>query len=79
MIKGWQFHFQYLNLAYLAAADRKRTLLCDLDPQGSATFYFRIKPRVKTGMKVLIKGGKKLYSSIKATDYEYLDLLPADF
>jgi len=68
-----------VNLAYLAAAERKKTLLCDLDPQGSASFYFRIKPKVKTGLKILVKGGKKLNSSIKATDYENLDLLPADF
>jgi chromosome partitioning protein len=68
-----------VNLAYLAATGRKRTLLCDLDPQGSATFYFRVKPRIKTGIKALVKGGKKLNSSIKATDYEHLDLLPADF
>ncbi len=68
-----------VNLSYLAAAEEKKILLCDLDPQGSASFYFRIKPKVKSGFKVLLKGGKKLLAGIKATDYQNLDLLPADF
>ena len=68
-----------VNLSYLAAREGKRVLLCDLDPQGSASFYFRIRPKVKSGFKVLVKGGKKLLAGIKATDYQNLDLLPADF
>jgi len=38
-----------VNLAYLSAADGCRTLLWDLDPQGAASFLFRVKPRVKGG------------------------------
>ncbi|MBA2531189.1 MAG: AAA family ATPase, partial [Nocardioidaceae bacterium] len=38
-----------LNLAYLAARDGLRTLVWDLDPQGAATFLFRVRPRVKGG------------------------------
>lgn len=68
-----------VNLAYLSARDGARTLLCDLDPQSSSTFYLRVKPKVKAGSKLLLKGGKKLENSIKGTDYENLDLLPADF
>lgn len=68
-----------VNLAYLAAQSGAATLLCDLDPQSSATFYFRIKPKVKSGARGFIKGGKQLERNIKATDYENLDLLPADF
>jgi len=67
-----------VNLSYLAAQDRKRVLLCDLDPQSSATYYFRVKPKLKSGVKPFLKG-KKLEKSIKGTDYEFLDLLPADF
>ena len=67
-----------VNLAYLAAQSGAPTLLCDLDPQGSATFYFRVKPAVKAGAKIITKGGKHLVSSIKETDYEGLDLLPSD-
>jgi len=67
-----------VNLAYLAAQSGAPTLICDLDPQGSATFYFRVRPQVQAGAKVITKGGKHLAQSIKETDYEGLDLLPAD-
>ena len=68
-----------VNLAYLSAADGYRTLLWDLDPQGAASFLFRIKPRVKGGGKALIRGTKALDEAIKGTDFDLLDLLPADF
>jgi chromosome partitioning protein len=68
-----------VNLAYLSAADGYRTLLWDLDPQGAASFLFRIKPRIKGGGKALIRGTKALDDAIKGTDFEHLDLLPADF
>jgi chromosome partitioning protein len=68
-----------VNLAYLSAADGYRTLLWDLDPQGAASFLFRIKPRVKGGGKALIRGTKALDEAIKGTDFDHLDLLPADF
>ncbi len=67
-----------VNLAHLSSQQGIKTLLCDLDPQGSATFYFRIKPSKKFNAKKLIKGGKQLDKNIKATDFENLDLLPAD-
>jgi cellulose biosynthesis protein BcsQ len=68
-----------VNLAYLAAKDGLRTLVWDLDPQGAASFYFRIKPRIKGGSKKMLRGKKDLDELIKGTDYEGLDLLPADF
>jgi chromosome partitioning protein len=68
-----------VNLGYLSAADGYRTLLWDLDPQGAASFLFRIKPRVKGGGKALIRRTKALDDAIKGTDFENLDLLPADF
>ena len=68
-----------VNLSYLAAKTGAKTLLCDLDPQGSATYYFRVKPKLRSGVKGFIKGGKQIYKSVKGTDYENLDLLPADF
>ena len=45
-----------VNLSYLAAQDSKRVLLCDLDPQSSATYYFRVKPKIKSGVKPFLKG-----------------------
>ena len=49
-----------VNLAYLAARDGLRTLLWDLDPQGSATYLFRVKPKVKGGGKALVAGKRTL-------------------
>lgn len=68
-----------VNLAYLSARDGARTLLWDLDPQGSATFYYRIKPKVKGGAKKLVQRKRDPDKAIKGTDFENLDLFPADF
>ena len=68
-----------VNLAFLAAAEGRRTLVWDLDPQGAASFFFRIKPKVKGGGKALLKRRSALDAAIKGTDFEGLDLLPADF
>ncbi len=68
-----------VNLAYLSANSGKKTLLCDMDPQGSASYYFRIKPAKKFTADKLLKGGKVLMRNIRGTDYPELDLLPADF
>ena len=66
-----------VNLAYLAAAEGASTLIWDLDPQGAASFYFRVKPKVKGGSKKILQGA--VDGRIKSTDYPGLDLLPADF
>lgn len=68
-----------VNLAYLSAQEGARTLVWDLDPQGAATFYFRIKPKVKGGSKKLVRGKRSIDLTIRGTDFEGLDLLPADF
>jgi chromosome partitioning protein len=68
-----------VNLSYLAARDGRRVLLWDLDPQAAATFLFRVRPRVKGGGKALIRGTRTIEDAIKGTDFDGLDLLPADF
>ena len=68
-----------VNLSYLAAQTGSKTLICDLDPQGSATYYFRVKPKLKSGPKGFVKGAKGVYQSVKGTDFDNLDMLPADF
>ncbi len=68
-----------VNLAYIAAQSGYKTLIWDLDPQGASSYYFRVKPKVKGGSKELIAGKRELDGLIKATDFENLDLLPADF
>ena len=68
-----------VNLAYLSAESGHKTLLCDMDPQGSASYYFRIKAPKKFNADKLLKGGKAVVKNIRGTDYPDLDLLPADF
>ena len=68
-----------VNLAFLSAQEGHRTLIWDLDPQAAATFYLRIKPKIKGGSRKMIQGKRALDGLIKGTDFENLDLLPADF
>jgi cellulose biosynthesis protein BcsQ len=68
-----------VNLAHLASRAGHRTLLWDLDPQGAATYLFRVRPRVKGGSTKLVKGRRPIIDAVKATDFERLDILPADF
>jgi cellulose biosynthesis protein BcsQ len=68
-----------VNLAWLSARDGARTLIWDLDPQGAATYYFRVAAKVKGGSKKLVDGRADLDRLIRGTDYRDLDLLPADF
>ncbi len=70
-----------VNLSFLAALSGARVLVWDLDPQGAASFYFRIKPKIKGGGEKLLrkKNRKKLEQEIRGTDFEGLDLIPADF
>lgn len=68
-----------VNLSYLSAGEGYRTLVCDLDPQGAASFCFRIRPELSSGARGLLHDGGVLDGAIKGTDYENLDLLPADF
>lgn len=68
-----------VNLADLAARSGLRTLLWDLDPQGAASFHLRVKPKVKGGAEKLLRGKRSLRHWLRASDFENLDLLPADF
>lgn len=68
-----------VNLAYLSAHEGARTLIWDLDPQGAATYYFRVRPKVKGGSRALLRGHQDLGGLLKGTDFENLDLLPSDF
>ena len=68
-----------VNLSYLAAREGASTLVWDLDPQGAASFYYRIKPKIKMGSGGLLRRRRALESVIKGTDYHGLDLVPADF
>ena len=68
-----------VNLSYLAASHGYRTLIWDLDAQAAASFYFRVKPRIAGGAARLLDKKAALTKAIRATDYDSLDLVPADF
>lgn len=68
-----------VNLGFLSARDGARTLVWDLDPQGSASFYFRVKPKIRGGFDRMIKRKQDPLRAIRGTDFPGLDLLPADF
>ncbi|NLT50595.1 MAG: ParA family protein [Ignavibacteria bacterium] len=68
-----------VNLAYLAARAGYKTLLCDLDPQSSTSYYFRIRPSKKFDSGKLIDENKNIEKYIKQSDFDNLDILPSDF
>lgn len=68
-----------VNLAAEAARAGSRVLLWDLDPQGAATFFVRVKPRLKGGAERLVSARGALRDHLRATDVTNVDVLPADF
>ena len=68
-----------VNLATTAADRGHRVLLWDLDPQGGATFLFRVESKVKGGARALVSKRRPLLEVIRGTDVANLDLVPSDF
>jgi chromosome partitioning protein len=67
-----------VNLAYEAAQSGLRVLLCDLDPQGASSFYFRVKPSTKLKQSLFFRDQGKFQKAIRGSDFENLDILPAN-
>jgi cellulose biosynthesis protein BcsQ len=67
-----------INLAYLAAADGYKTLVWDLDPQGSASFYLNVKAANKNETKKLFTGEFDIKDTIQNSAFEHLFILPSD-
>lgn len=68
-----------VHLAYEVARGGERVLLWDLDPQGAASYCLRVRPKLEVKGKRLLKDAALVRASIKGTDFERFDLLPADF
>jgi len=66
-----------VNLAYACAHRGKNTLLCDMDPQGASSYYFRVPIKGKFNKKQFLKG--KFQKYIQKSAFPNLDLLPAHF
>jgi len=67
-----------VNFAYMAASDGFRTLLWDLDPQGASSFYYNAQPKSKSSVKKIMENELTLEEAIMSTDYDHLDIIPAD-
>jgi cellulose biosynthesis protein BcsQ len=68
-----------VNLAHAASTRGTRTLLWDLDPQGAASFYLRVLPRLGGGVRTVVNRATDLGWHACATEFANLSLLPADF
>jgi chromosome partitioning protein len=68
-----------VNLSYLCAAGGSPTLLWDLDPQGAATYVMRCEPSEHVSVRKIVTGKHELPELVVHSDYERLDVLPADF
>jgi len=67
-----------VNFAYMAAKDGYRTLLWDLDAQGAAGYYYNVEAAPKQTVKKIIENTHTISELIVPTQYEGLDIIPAD-
>jgi len=68
-----------VNLAHEAAQTGVRVLVWDLDPQGAATYVFRVRPKVKGGSARLVGAKGQLATHVRGTELSAVHLVPADF
>lgn len=66
-----------VNFAYLAAANGLKTLVWDLDPQGSSSFYFHVKNE-KNESKKVFAAEVDIKEAIQDSVFENLWVIPAD-
>ena len=67
-----------INLGYLAAADGLKTLVWDLDPQGSSSYYLNAVPTVKNETKKIFTEELALKEAAQDTEFANLSIIPAD-
>ncbi len=67
-----------VNLAYALREAGERTLLLDLDPQGAASFYFRLESAKKFKMRDSQSMAEGLRKNIRESDFPGLDLIPSN-
>lgn len=68
-----------VNLSAAVGAAGKKVLLCDIDPQGNSTSGYGINKReLKFSSYELLLGGCRASDAILKTDFENVDLIPAN-
>jgi chromosome partitioning protein len=68
-----------VNLAFEAARAGVRVLVWDLDPQGAATYLFRVRPKVRGGSRRLVSADGALAGHIRGSGLSSVHVVPADF
>ncbi|HNP21460.1 MAG TPA: ParA family protein [Panacibacter sp.] len=67
-----------INLAYLAAANGLKTVIWDLDPQGSSSFYLNVQPSIKNESRKLLSNEITLKEAVQDSAFENLWIVPSD-
>ena len=67
-----------INLAYLAAKEGYKTLIWDMDPQGSSSFYLGAEASTENESRKLLSSEMDLLDAVQHSPYENLDIIPAD-
>ncbi len=67
-----------VNLAFAFREAGHRTLLIDLDPQGAASFYFRVGSAEKFKMRDARSMAEGLRRNIRESDFPGLDIIPSN-
>ena len=67
-----------VNLAYLAAASGLKTLVWDIDPQGSSSFYLNVEAATKNESKKLLTDELAVKDAVPDSAFENLWVIPAD-
>jgi len=65
-----------VNLAFSASLGH-RTVLWDLDPQGSASFVLQADPRSKGSARSVVRGRSELSGLLRGTEEKRLSVVPA--
>lgn len=67
-----------INLAYLAAKEGYKTLVWDMDPQGSSSFYLGVEATAKNESRKLLNSEMDLLDAVQHSAFDNLDIIPAD-
>lgn len=67
-----------VNLAYLAAGSGLKTLVWDLDPQGSSSYFFNVEAVTKNESKKLFTDEMSVKDAVQDSAFENLWVIPAD-
>jgi chromosome partitioning protein len=67
-----------VNLAFALRQAGQRTLLLDLDPQGAASFYFRVESAKKFQMRDANALSEGLRKNVRESDFPGLDVIPSN-